>query len=364
VLHVGILGSGDGLPQLAHAAHSLAPSLRSLSLRGGHAAAASGSLNFLGALTRLERLELHGLPSSLEQAPAWLAKLARLTFLDVSCLCLSASRVAEALAPLNRLRELRFLNWKEGDAPLRSLPACGSVTSLRCIFEPAGAASLAAAFLSVDHAHMMMGDSPAPPPPAPSAPRWSALRSCNLVNQARASVILRALQALGALGGSLQRLTLMHWQGPGVQPVRTGDAELIAILAAAPALEALKLETDAITDTALALYPRLASLKSLLLCGFDHDTFSLLSPRFSAAGLLALGAAFPALQMLRLGSEETERACVRQLDALGISGDCEGSGNAVGGGCPHWNLLPAIRGALRRGAGAVYPADPGPSAAI
>jgi hypothetical protein len=395
-------------PSWAYAAPSLAPSLTLLQISrvrirpDAQGAAAvpflPGDLDFLGALTRLERLELHGLPRDSAPAPAWLAQLTELTFLDAGHFHFSASRMAETLAPLRGLRALRIGHWsaEERDAP-RALPACG-VTKLSCgcscgchlSLRPDLAASLAAAFPCVQQAEVViLRVVPAPPPPLPGVPRWSDLRRLAIFSYVDAPVIIRVLQALGALGGSLRCLMVQHWrQQPGEQPARAGDAELLAILASAPGLEELSLDTEAITDGAFALCPRLASLKCLLLCGYNHDTRSLLSPRFSAAGLLALGAAFPALEKLMLGRDETERAWARQLDALG-------AGTSTGGTLPsdaashvaglvvaeegaqasrcRWksffhdwssvsgrgqHLLRAIRGAQQRGAVAVGPATP------
>lgn len=364
-LHACVLRNGDGLPQLAHAAPSLAPSLRALCIRGSDGVGAAvamishGGLDFIGALTRLERLQLKDLFSDLQ--PVSLLQLAALTLLDALFLCFSASRVAEALAPLRELRALSFSEWTtEIDAPLRGLPACGSVTNLRCWLRPAGAASLAAAFPNVQEAELTIqrdGSAPPPPPPPPGAPRWTALRRLDLVNHGNAPVMLRALQALGALGVSLRRLRVCACPYPGELCAGVGDAELLAILEAAPALEELMLPIGAVTDEAFARCPRRTSLTGLDLPFVGPDIGGQATPpRLSATGLLSLGAAFPALASLILGTEDMARAWARQLDALG--GGAEGGGRASG--YPQWKLLLAIRGALRRGA--VDPAAPGPSA--
>jgi hypothetical protein len=245
---------GEGLPHLAHSAPSLAPSLRSLTIcsvsglrRSSGVAAAplsSSDLDFLGALTGLKSLLLFW-----TVAPASLSRLTALTRLHLHVCNLSPALVADRLAPLRGLRQLIFARWETPPTTLHALPACGSVTQLQCSLWHTGAASLAAAFPGVRLAQLsLLSEESAPmaPPPQPGAPRWSALRVLRLSGLRRTDgpSCMQMLQALGALGGALRSLSV--WQ-PGdnfLAPWLPGDAELLAFLAVAPALQGLSLQSS------------------------------------------------------------------------------------------------------------------------
>jgi len=242
---------GEGLSLLAHSAPSLAPSLRSLTMlnrgwAGGAAVLPSSDLDFLGTLTGLTELV-----TTWPVAPASLSRLVALRRLHLHFGNLSPALVADRLAPLRGLLELKFARWETPptNAPLHALPACGSVTQLQCSLWHTGAASLAAAFPGVRLAQLsLLSEESAPmaPPPQPGAPRWSALRVLRLSGLRRTDgpSCMQMLQALGALGGALRSLSV--WQ-PGdnfLAPWLPGDAELLAFLAVAPALQGLSLQSS------------------------------------------------------------------------------------------------------------------------
>ena len=318
---------GEGLSLLAHSAPSLAPSLRSLTIcsvsglrRSSGVAAAplsSSDLDFLGALTGLKSLLLFW-----TVAPASLSRLTALTRLHLHVCNLSPALVADRLAPLRGLRQLIFARWETPPTTLHALPACGSVTQLQCSLWHTGAATLAAAFPGVLEAKLSLlseESAPVAPPPQPGAPRWSSVRSVAIRQYRHAPSCLQMLQALGALGGALRSLSITEYTHRTVD-WRPELPELLAILAAAPSLERLSLDTAVAMSAALSR-PRLHACLKRLSLSSHHDYNGTSHGALTTAGLLDLGAAFPALEELRLIDEWEEDRLGRQLDALGAAGD-------------------------------------------
>jgi len=315
---------GEGLSLLAHSAPSLAPSLRSLTMlnrgwAGGAAVLPSSDLDFLGTLTGLTELV-----TTWPVAPASLSRLVALRRLHLHFGNLSPALVADRLAPLRGLLELKFARWETPptNAPLHALPACGSVTQLQCSLWHTGAASLAAAFPGVLEAKLSLlseESAPVAPPPQPGAPRWSSVRSVAIRQYRHAPSCLQMLQALGALGGALRSLSITEYTHRTVD-WRPELPELLAILAAAPSLERLSLDTAVAMSAALSR-PRLHACLKRLSLSSHHDYNGTSHGALTTAGLLDLGAAFPALEELRLIDEWEEDRLGRQLDALGAAGD-------------------------------------------
>jgi len=292
-LRVCCLPGGAGLPELGRAATALTR-LTSLTVASyGRALPTfpSGDLAFIGAaLPRLRSLTVPR-TASLE----WLAQLSALTSLHFGVRdSLSPSSLA-ALASLPALCVLSFGSWSEGGGGGDAAPpaaVCAAVTRLVCrAVHPLAVASLQRAFPAVADAELMEAQAFQPPhfaaavaaPAAAAAialnpgPQWRGLQRLS-VSGVAIGADLQPLAQLGALDGGLLALRLN---------AALSGAQLAALLAAAPQLQALFIGTLP-SDIDWRHFPRHRAL-AVLGVGW---------PCASRKSLLGLGRALPGLQML------------------------------------------------------------------
>ena len=306
-LTADVLRDRSGLRQLASSAPGLS-ALRSLSLTvntlavdagAGLPVLAAADLLFLSQLSALRELSIVG---------AVVRPVALPPLLFLTCLQVYSTRFTPIIAsklPAG-VSYLGFDTWSGGggggggaDGPPAPAP-CASVSRLSCTAVDADLQGLMAAFPSVISAHLLFY----PPRKPPAAGWW--LRSLNLERHTSASQLSPAslLRLLGDMSGLME----LRVSTDG------GCVDLGALLAAAPQLLRLSLETGALTSVDLTTSPALPRLPHLkwLRLQCPHPAATL-----TERGLLALGRAAPGLTRLQLSDDgSVERALAAQLDAL------------------------------------------------
>jgi hypothetical protein len=323
---------GSGMAELACSAPGLAPSLTVLQIdhKDDDVPAAVADLSFVTALTCLQSLDLWkvmlappGLPQMLPQT---------LTHVDLAATDLGRSDVA-ALVRLTALETLKFNYWTGGVGA----GSCSAVYELRCNFrQRSDLVSLVAAFPHVRNASLGFENcepNGAPLPPLGTA-RWRGatflgMSGTDILVGGSSLTLVRILLLLGALDGDLQSMILCTSSLEDPSPAAVGDAELQAILRAAPGLTSLRVFAPELTDAAFAGCPRLPSLESLDLLNAHQGEFVAVPLALTAAGLRAMGAALPGVQDLYLCDKATERAWIEALKALGAGGVPVGAPPAV-----------------------------------
>jgi len=315
-LTADVLRDRSGLRQLARSAPGLS-GLLALSLtvrkRAGNAGAnspalAAADLLFLSQLSALRALTIYGA----SVRPTALPSLHFLTHLDIPKMSMNRDILSKLPAGL---QDASFGDWSGGgdgggggggagggDGP-PAPPPCASITCLACSSTPNNLKSLISAFPSVVSACLLIfHEDVFYPPSKPTAGWW--LRSLDLERHSSAAHLSPA--TLMRLLGDMSGLMELRVSTDG------GCVDLGALLAAAPQLLRLALETGALTSVDLATSPALPRLPRL--------KWLYSAAGLSVRGLLALGRAAPGLTRLRLGNEEAvERALAARLDALTVA---------------------------------------------
>jgi len=309
------------LPLLARSMASLTRlTSLDLSLRsGGTCSPPASDLAFISDLPRLRSLSV-----PLSEPPSWLPRLSSLSLLELSGL---SAAFPSRMGPLDALQSLRVLylgRWSGGDGWPRAATTacCPSVTRLVCsIKSPQDIPFLQLLLPGVQDAEIsassgpniwlhllgtghVLGISPQDISRATAAisapgPRWRDVRRLSLGIPAgfgREGVQL--LQRLGALDGGLRALSL-----------RCGlrGAQLAALLAASPRLEALAF-SDTVSDWSGC--GRHERLRALVLSGDAPPDATLERP-----DLVQLCDALPKLQLLCLQNGRTAHALEAGLGA-------------------------------------------------
>jgi hypothetical protein len=327
-------------------------------------------LAFLGRLTALRELVVfEGRADLLADA---LPSMAALTSL---CICTDYGGIysaadMEALATAPALCDLIFDQFMlEGWGPTATLPG---VTRLVCSGATSDIGTLQEAFPNVRDVRLT--DS-LPELEAGARTRWRDLRRLSFflpchyeladtpedaaAIAAAAASVTPWLERLGALDGALEELELDCYESCVL-----GAAELRAILQASPLLASLTFSCIQLAPGALAACAPHAGLRKLRL---DPSDLAPASDE-SLAQLLDAGRAFPALQELVVGGENTRvdfrpaaQAWTQRLDArfggvpvVSVGGEEEGrpAWDQSDFSTPGRGLLRAIRGALQREAAA------------
>jgi hypothetical protein len=335
-----------GHPGLAALLQRWAPTLQSLDL------SLVGEWSLLSfQLPDLPALRAAGFEAS-PLAADTLARLSALTRLGV----LKASLNGKALPPaLRGLRELEFGNWAPAEGIAAGAALAPSLTSLCCrLPSPGDLDSLSAAFPAV--ASLWLGLRGWTDTAPQTAARWRGLRELSVDGGSGFANDVESWRGvLGLLRGGDGGLTSLNmWTGPPTV------GQFVEALRLAPALEKLGLTLPRDGDLAALFAPLLeAPATAVGGAGPAHPPppppgqrlarlcFSLYAKRdlrgLSAAGLLALGRALPALTDLEIEFLYSRR-CAQLRRALGAPA----AEDAYDRLKPGATLLPALRAALER----------------
>jgi len=327
-LSVGRLGSCRGLETIAEAAPSLGR-LTELRLSGSSYASAYKFLQQLSGLRALEGVEL-------DHLRPWLPSLPLLTCLvlpdsgryyDKHMHTVRAAAAADWLQLLPSLRELSFASWEpEGAQAAAQAALHAGVTKLKATLKRfADVTSLQLAFPGVADVDLLCMYTEGDVLPQPVQP-WRGLR--RIVIEHRFQYSGARFPVLRILGGlDLSQLRELSSQEGGVR-----DAELVALLRAAPRLERLRIDGARLTDAALTFHmhfarrPLCAGLQQL------HIEWVRAGRRPSAAGLRALAVALPALERVQMDTYTADydvREQVWERDFSGVGGALQAAGDLV-----------------------------------